>query len=174
MAHNEDLLQSAINGQTPEGGRRREGLPSIPPMAELDPQRRNLQREAREKQGSSPHRSQSPDRQMQKMDPQVLEDCVREQDEVIRRMTTDIESMKSQIKDKREKKKSETEEEDSKQRKSKKTKTEKKDLKKKKSSEEERRVKRRTSQDDDDDGSELEEEQLRDQRAGCSSNKEAS
>ena len=34
------------------------------------------------------------------MDPQVLEDRVREQDEVIRRMAADIEFMKSQIKGK--------------------------------------------------------------------------
>ncbi|KAF5932949.1 hypothetical protein HYC85_029120 [Camellia sinensis] len=42
MAHNEDLSQSAIDGQTPEGGGRRERLPSIPPMADLEPQRQNL------------------------------------------------------------------------------------------------------------------------------------
>ncbi|KAF5931889.1 hypothetical protein HYC85_028060 [Camellia sinensis] len=98
MTHNEDLPQSPIDGQTPEGGGRREGLPSISPMAELDPQRRNPRREARERQGSSPHRSQSPDRQRRKMDPQVLEDRVREQDEVIRRMATNIETMKHQMK----------------------------------------------------------------------------
>ncbi|KAF5950600.1 hypothetical protein HYC85_012593 [Camellia sinensis] len=39
MAHNEDLPQSAIDRETPEGGGRREGLPSIPSIADLELQR---------------------------------------------------------------------------------------------------------------------------------------
>lgn len=78
MAHNEDLPHSAIDGQTPEGGGRREGLSFVPSMAELNPQRRNPRRDTRERQGSSPCHSQSPNRQRRRMDPQVLEDRVRE------------------------------------------------------------------------------------------------
>ncbi|KAF5958034.1 hypothetical protein HYC85_005259 [Camellia sinensis] len=65
MAHNKDLPQSAIDGQTPEGGGRREGLPSIPPMADLEPQRQNPRRDARGRRNNSPRRSrsQSPERQ---------------------------------------------------------------------------------------------------------------
>ncbi|KAF5932947.1 hypothetical protein HYC85_029118 [Camellia sinensis] len=103
MAHNEDLPQSAIDGQTPEGGGRREGLPSIPPMADLEPQRQNPQRDARGRRNNSPcrSRSQSPKRQRRRIDPQALEDRVKEQDELIRKMAADMEAMKCQIKGKR-------------------------------------------------------------------------
>ena len=97
MAHNEDLPQSAIDGQTPEGGARREGLPSIPPMADLEPQRQNPRRDARgRRRTNSPYhsRSQSPDRHRQMIDPQALEDRVKEQDELIRKMAADMEAMK--------------------------------------------------------------------------------
>ena len=47
MAHIEELPQSAIDGQTPDEGARREGLPSIPPMADLEPQRHNTRRDTR-------------------------------------------------------------------------------------------------------------------------------
>ncbi|GMP43434.1 hypothetical protein CsSME_00012797 [Camellia sinensis var. sinensis] len=69
MANNEDLPQSAIYGQTLEGGGRREGLPSIPPMADLEPQRQNPRRDARGRRGNSPRRSSSPDRQRRRIDP---------------------------------------------------------------------------------------------------------
>ena len=103
MAHNEDLPQSAIAGQTPDGGGRRESLPSIPPMADLEPQRQNPRRDARRRRNNSPRRSrsQSPERQRRRIDPQALEDCVKEQDELIRKMAADMEAMKRQIKGKR-------------------------------------------------------------------------
>ena len=102
MAHNEDLPQSAIDGQTPEGGGRREGLPPIPPMADLEPQRHNPRRDARGRRNNSPRhsRSQSPDRQRRRINPQTLEDRVKEQDELIRKMAADMEAMKRQIKGK--------------------------------------------------------------------------
>ncbi|KAF5956663.1 hypothetical protein HYC85_003888 [Camellia sinensis] len=100
MAHNEDLPQSAIDGQTPKGGGRREGFPFIPPMADLEPQRQNPRRDARGRQGNSPRRSSSPDRQRRMIDLQVLEDRVKEQDELIRKMAADMELMKRQIKGK--------------------------------------------------------------------------
>ena len=100
MAHNEDLPQSAIDGQTPEGGGRHKELPSLPPMADLEPQRQNPRRDARGRRNNSPRRSrsQSSERQRQRIDPQVLEDRVKEQDELIRKMATDMELMKRQIK----------------------------------------------------------------------------
>ncbi|KAF5931945.1 hypothetical protein HYC85_028116 [Camellia sinensis] len=94
MAHNEDLPQSTIDEQTSEGGGKREGLPSIPPIADLEPQRQNPRRDARERRGGSSYRSQSSDRQRRRLDPQVLEDRVRDQDELIRRMAADMESIK--------------------------------------------------------------------------------
>jgi len=100
MAHNEDLLQSAIDGQTPEEEGWHEGLPSIPPMADLEPQRRNSRRDARERRGTSPRHSPSSARQRRRLDPQDLEDLVKEQDELIRRMAADMQSMKRQIKGK--------------------------------------------------------------------------
>ena len=103
MAHNEDFSQSAIDGQTPEGSARREGLPSIPPMADLEPQRQNPRRDARGRRRttSSRHsRSRSPARQRRRIDPQVLEDGVKEQEELIRKMAADMEAMKCQIKGK--------------------------------------------------------------------------
>ncbi|THG09606.1 hypothetical protein TEA_025099 [Camellia sinensis var. sinensis] len=103
MAHNEDLPQSAIDGQTPEGGARREGLPSIPPMANLEPQRQNPRRDTRGRRRiNSPRhsRSRSPDRQRRRIDPQVLEDRVKEQDELIRKMAVDMEALKRQMKGK--------------------------------------------------------------------------
>lgn len=102
MAHHEDLPQSAIDGQTPEGGARREGLPLIPPMADLEP-RQNPRREARgRRRTNSPRhsRSQSPERQRRRVDSQALEDRVKEQDELIRRMAADMETLKSQMKGK--------------------------------------------------------------------------
>ncbi|GMQ05882.1 hypothetical protein CsSME_00050714 [Camellia sinensis var. sinensis] len=69
MAHNEDLPQSAIDGQTPEGGGRHEGLPSIPPMADLEPQRQNPQRDARGRWANCPRRSSSSERQRRRIDP---------------------------------------------------------------------------------------------------------
>ena len=102
MAHNEDLPQSAIDGQTPDGGARREGLPSIPPMADLEPQRHNTRRDTRGRRNNSPRRSrsQSPDRQRRRIDPQALEDRVKEQDELIRKMAADMEALKRQMKKK--------------------------------------------------------------------------
>ncbi|GMP69496.1 hypothetical protein CsSME_00028731 [Camellia sinensis var. sinensis] len=100
MAHNKDLTQSAIDGQTPEGGGRCECLPSIPPMADLEPQRQNPRRDARERWANNSRHSQSPERQRQRLDPQVLEDHVKEQNELIRKMAADMELMKCQIKGK--------------------------------------------------------------------------
>lgn len=103
MANNEELPQSAIDGLTPEGGARREGLPLIPLMASLEPQRQNSRRDARgRKRNGSPHpsHSQSPERQRRRVDPQILEDRVREQDELIRKMAADMESLKRQMKGK--------------------------------------------------------------------------
>ncbi|KAF5932869.1 hypothetical protein HYC85_029040 [Camellia sinensis] len=102
MTHNEELPQSAIDGQTPDGGARREGLPSIPPMADLEPQRHNSRRDTRGRRTNRPHHShsQSPDRQRQRIDPQVLEDRVKEQDELIRKMAADMEALKRQMKGK--------------------------------------------------------------------------
>ena len=102
MTHNEDLLQSAIDGQTPEEGGRREGLPFIPLMADLEPQRQNPRRDTKGRRNNSPRRTraQSPERQRRRIDPQALEDRVKEQDELIRKMTADMEAMKRQIKGK--------------------------------------------------------------------------
>ena len=100
MAYNEDLPQSTIDGQTPEGGGRRESLPFIPSMADLAPQRQNPRRDARGRRTTSPRRSQSPERQRRRLDPQVLEDHVKEQNELIRKMALDMEAMKRQIKGK--------------------------------------------------------------------------
>ena len=76
MAHIEELPQSAVDGLTPDGGARREGLPSVPPMADLEPQRHNSRRDTRGRRTNSPRhsRSQSPDRQRWRIDPQALED----------------------------------------------------------------------------------------------------
>ena len=103
MAHIEELPQSAIDGQTPDGGARREGLPSIPPIADLESQRHNLRRDTRGRRTHSPRdsHSQSPDRQRRRIDPRVLEDRVKEQDELIRKMAADMEALKSQMKGKR-------------------------------------------------------------------------
>ncbi|THG22918.1 hypothetical protein TEA_026965 [Camellia sinensis var. sinensis] len=100
MAHIEELPQSAIDGQTPDGGARREGLPSIPPMTDLEPQRHNSRRDTRGRRTHSPHHSysQSPDRQRRRIDPQVLKDRVKEQDELIRKMAADMEALKRQMK----------------------------------------------------------------------------
>ena len=88
MAHIEDLPQSAVDGLTPEGGARREGLPAVPPMADLEPQRYTSRKEARGRRTHSPRQShsQSPNRQRRRIDPQALEDRVKEQDELIRKM----------------------------------------------------------------------------------------
>ena len=86
MAHIEELLQSSGDGLTPVGCARLEGLSSVPPMANLEPQRHNSRRDARGRRNNSPHRSQSPDRQRRRIDPQVLEDRVKEQDELIRKI----------------------------------------------------------------------------------------
>ena len=77
-------------------------MPLVPPMVDLEPQRHNPRREARGWRNNSPHHShsQSPDRQRWRIDPQVLEDRVKEQDELIRKMTADMEAMKHQIKEK--------------------------------------------------------------------------
>ena len=102
MVHNEDLPQSAIDGQTLDGGARHEGLPFIPPMADLEPQRHNPRRDTRGRRTHSPRHShsQSPDRQRRRIDPQVLEDRVKEQDELIRKMAADMEALKRQMKKK--------------------------------------------------------------------------
>ncbi|KAF5932955.1 hypothetical protein HYC85_029126 [Camellia sinensis] len=47
-------FQSAVNGQTLEGNKRSEDLPFVPPTANLDPQRWNPHKSAREKPGLSP------------------------------------------------------------------------------------------------------------------------
>ena len=103
MANNEELPQSAVDGLTPEGGARREGLPVVTPMANLEPHRQNSRRDARgRRRNNSPHhsRSQSPERQRRRIDLQTLEDRVKEQDELIRRMAADMESLKRQVKGK--------------------------------------------------------------------------
>ncbi|KAF5931720.1 hypothetical protein HYC85_027891 [Camellia sinensis] len=100
MAHIEDLPQSTVDGLTPDGGARREGLPSVPPMADLESQQHNSRRSGRGRRNGSPRRSQSPDRQRRRMDPQALEDRVKEQDELIRKMAADMEALKRQMKTK--------------------------------------------------------------------------
>lgn len=100
MAHNEDLPQFAIDGQTPERNMRRDNLPHTLLMADLDPRRQNPHKGAREKRSLSPRHSRSPDRQRRQTDTQVLEDRVREQDELIRRMAVDMEALKRQVKGK--------------------------------------------------------------------------
>ncbi|KAF5932050.1 hypothetical protein HYC85_028221 [Camellia sinensis] len=67
-----------------------------------EPQRQNPRRDTRERRNNSPRRSrsQSPERQRRRIDPQALEDRVKEQDELIRKMTADMEAMKRQIKGK--------------------------------------------------------------------------
>ncbi|KAF5933814.1 hypothetical protein HYC85_029985 [Camellia sinensis] len=100
MAHIEELPQSAVDGLTPDGGARREGLPSVPPMADLEPQQHNSRRSGRGRRNSSPRHSQSPDRQRRRIDPQALEDRVKEQDELIRKMAADMEALKRQMKTK--------------------------------------------------------------------------
>ncbi|KAF5933798.1 hypothetical protein HYC85_029969 [Camellia sinensis] len=92
--------QSAVDGLTPDGGARREGLPSVPPMADLEPQQHNSRRSGRGRRNSSPRHSQSPDRQRRRIDPQALEDRVKEQDELIRKMAADMEALKRQMKTK--------------------------------------------------------------------------
>lgn len=71
-------------------------------MADLEPQRQNPRRDARGRRNNSPRRSRSPspERQRRRIDPQALEDRVKEQDELIRKMAADIEAMKRQIKGK--------------------------------------------------------------------------
>ena len=102
MAHIEELPQSAVAGLTQDGGARREGLPSVPPMADLESLRHNSRRDTRGRRTNSPRhsRSQSPDRQRQRIDPQALEDRVKEQDELIRKMAADMEALKRQMKKK--------------------------------------------------------------------------
>ena len=69
-------------------------MPSIPPMADLEPQRQNPRRDARGRRGNSLRRSSNPDRQRRRIDPQVLEDQVKEQDELIRKMAAYMELIK--------------------------------------------------------------------------------
>ncbi|GMP80585.1 hypothetical protein CsSME_00035624 [Camellia sinensis var. sinensis] len=69
MAHNEDLPQFTIDGKTPKGGGRREGLPYIPSMVDLEPQRQNPRKDARGRRGNSPRRSSSPNRQRRRINP---------------------------------------------------------------------------------------------------------
>ena len=104
MAHIEELPQYAVDGLTPDGGARREGLPSVPPMADLEPQRHTFRRDARGRRAHSPRQShsQSPDRQRRRIAPQALEDRVKEQDELIKKMAADMEALKRQMKKKEE------------------------------------------------------------------------
>lgn len=71
-------------------------------MADLEPHQHNSRRDTRRRRTHSPHHShsQSPHRQRRRIDPQVLEDRVKEQDELIRKMAADMETLKRQMKGK--------------------------------------------------------------------------
>ena len=102
MAHIEELPQSAVDGLTPDGGARREDLPSVPPMADMAPQHQNSRGGGRGRRNNSPRHShsQSPDMQRRRIDPQALEDRVKEQDVLIRKMAADMEALERQMKTK--------------------------------------------------------------------------
>ena len=87
MANNEEIPLSAIDGVTPESGRRREGHPSIiPPMADLETSLGRQLGDARDKRGRSYGHSQSLDghRWRRESHARCLEHNLRDQDAVIR------------------------------------------------------------------------------------------
>ncbi|GMP79205.1 hypothetical protein CsSME_00034847 [Camellia sinensis var. sinensis] len=102
MANNDEIPLSAIDGVTPESGRRREGHPVIPPMADLETFPGGQSRDARDKRGRSYGHSRSPDghRRRRESHARRLEHKLRDQDAVIRRMAAEMEDLKRHVKGK--------------------------------------------------------------------------
>ncbi|GMP80197.1 hypothetical protein CsSME_00035389 [Camellia sinensis var. sinensis] len=102
MANNDEFPLSAIDGVTPESGRRREGHPAIPPMADLETSPGGHSRDTRDKRGRSFGHSRSPDghRRRRESHARRLEHKLRDQDAVIRRMAAEMEDLKQHVKGK--------------------------------------------------------------------------
>ena len=102
MANNEEFPLSAIDGVTPESGRRREGHPDIIPMANLETFRGGQSGDAQDKRGRSHGHSRSPDGHRRRRDSHArrLENKLKDQDAVIRRMAAEMEELKWHVKGK--------------------------------------------------------------------------
>ncbi|GMP29343.1 hypothetical protein CsSME_00004490 [Camellia sinensis var. sinensis] len=103
MANNEEIPLSAVDGVTPESGRRREGHPTIIPlMADLETSPGGHSRDAWDKRGRSYGHSQSPDGHWRRRESYAkrLEHKLRDQDAVIRRMAAEMEELKRHVKGK--------------------------------------------------------------------------
>ena len=102
MANNEEILVSAIDGVTPELGRRREGPPTISPMGDLETFPGGQSGDARDKRGRSYGHSRSPDGHWRRRESHArrLEHKLRDQDAVIRRMAAEMDELKRHVKGK--------------------------------------------------------------------------
>lgn len=100
MANNDDITLSAIDDITTESVRRKDGIPAIPTIAGLETSARGLPRDARDKHARSSRRSVILEERRRQRDShtQHLEDKLRDQDTIIKKMATEVEAMRRQMK----------------------------------------------------------------------------